>query len=361
MESLYYVICWACHRKCKHCYDDRFRPYVRNALEDVVVEAERNAPRIVDNLPDRMTYLDINEPLPDGRLPEKTGRIILSGGEVMLDNVRERVTLPVMRRLTERYKGRGGIKIIIQTTGDRLDEERVDELLEAGVGLISIAGIDDYHVGMEGPEKQQQAIDRLTKVFEARGMVAAEVATAERKWHEDRGWLEDDRPQYHFFGATEDSWIGKLWPRGRAWTNSLTTATIADNFCNRWAGGVNFLQHRYSGSEVSIDPEGNVFPCCIKTKSPIGNLLEENLIEILESLAGDPAFEAISMGHPERMGITEGWRVEDFLDASKTELPDGTPYQNLCIGCDRFHEQVLSKRIAEIAERRRRRRLAAAE
>ena len=29
MESIYYVAAWACHRRCDHCYEDRFRPYVR--------------------------------------------------------------------------------------------------------------------------------------------------------------------------------------------------------------------------------------------------------------------------------------------------------------------------------------------
>ena len=51
MESIYYVMAWACHRKCRHCYEDRFRPYVREELEAVVQEAERNFPRIVANLP----------------------------------------------------------------------------------------------------------------------------------------------------------------------------------------------------------------------------------------------------------------------------------------------------------------------
>ena len=45
MESIYYVMAWACHRKCRHCYEDRFRPYVRDGLEAVVREllAERGA------------------------------------------------------------------------------------------------------------------------------------------------------------------------------------------------------------------------------------------------------------------------------------------------------------------------------
>ena len=144
-----------------------------------------------------------------------------------------------------------------------------------------------------------------------------------------------------FFGAQPDSWIGKLWPRGRAFENELSTAEITDNFCNRWSGGLNFLQYRYSGSEVSVEPNGNVYPCCVKTKAPIGSLLEEPLEAMLDRLVGNPVYEAIAMGHPERMGLTHGWDLDTFLEKSTITLPSGRVYQNLCIGCDRFHEEVL--------------------
>ena len=67
MESLYYVMCWACHRRCRHCYETRFRPYVREALEKVIAEAEASFPRIIDHLPQRMTYLDPLDRGPDGQ------------------------------------------------------------------------------------------------------------------------------------------------------------------------------------------------------------------------------------------------------------------------------------------------------
>jgi hypothetical protein len=154
-----------------------------------------------------------------------------------------------------------------------------------------------------------------------------------------------DRRTYTFFGATPDSWIGSLWPRGRAMVNELSTASFKDNFCNRWSGGLNFLQYRYGGSEVAIEPNGNVYPCCMKTKAPIGNLAEEKLYDILDRLIGHPVFEAISMGHPERMGLSSGWTLETFLEKSTLVLPSGRTYQNLCIGCDRFHEEVLLPKI----------------
>ena len=347
MESIYYVMAWACHRRCKHCYERRFRPYVRGELTAVVGEARANFPRIIDHFPARMTYVDLDDPRPDGSHPQKVGRIVLSGGESLMDPIREAVTYPVIDRLRERYADQGGVKIVVQTTGDLLTDAIVDELLARGVYMISVASVDDFHVGLEGEVKQRAFMDRLCALFERHGLRRSGLSATTRHWHEEEG------PVYSFFGATPDSWIGKLWPRGRAWQNSLPRSALADNFCNRWSGGLNFLRHRYNGSEVSVEPDGSVYPCCVKTKLPLGSLVDEPLIEILDSLVGVPAFEAITMGHPERMGLAEGWDEARFNEASRTTLPDGTPYQNLCIGCDRFHEQVLGPVLAQARARRR--------
>jgi sulfatase maturation enzyme AslB (radical SAM superfamily) len=347
MESIYYVMSWACHRRCKHCYEERFRPYVRGALEDVVRESERNFPRIIDNLPERLTYRDLDQRDADGGIRERPGRIILSGGEALIDPVRERVTYKVIERLAARYRGQG-VRIILQTTGDLLTDAIVDDLVARGVWLISIASIDDFHVGMEGEAKQRAFVARVTDLLERHGLRAADPRADGKKRY------EPDGPFFSFFGASPDSWIGKLWPRGRAWQNGLSTATLADNFCNRWSGGLNFLAHRDAGSEVSIEPDGSVYPCCIKTKLPVGNLTEERLLDILDSLAGDPVYEAINAGKPERMGLSAGWSIETFLEKSRTTTPGGARYENLCIGCDRFHEEVLAPRIAAAHERRRR-------
>ena len=332
MESIYYVMAWACHRRCKHCYEDRFRPYVRGALTDVIDEAVRNFPRIIDNFPEHMRYIDLAEQAEGGSYPEKIGRIVLSGGESLMDPVREAVTYPVIERLRDRYADQGGVKIIVQTTGDLLNDKIVGELLERGVYMISVASVDDFHVGLEGEEKQRAFMDKLSALFQRHGMRQSGLSATTRNWH--------------------DSWIGKLWPRGRAWKNSLSRSTLADNFCNRWSGGLNFLRHHYNGSEVSVEPDGSLYPCCVKTKVPLGSLLDEPMIGILDSLVGVPAFEAITMGHPERMGLADGWDEARFNAESATTLPDGTPYQNLCIGCDSFHDQVLGPVLAQARTRR---------
>ena len=148
---------WACHRKCRHCYEERFRPYVRGELEAVVREAERNFPRIVDHFPTRMTYLDLDDPRPDGTLPEKTGRIILSGGESLLDSGARARHLPgASSGCAAKYAAQGGVKIVVQTTGDILTDAIVGDLLDRGVWMISVASVDDFHVGLEGPEKQKR-------------------------------------------------------------------------------------------------------------------------------------------------------------------------------------------------------------
>ncbi len=347
MESIYYVLSWACHRKCRHCYEPRFRPYVRGALETVVSEAEAHFPRIIGRLPAQMTYLDRAHPAPDGTLRQRRGRIILAGGEVLLDPVRTRVLYPAIEQIQARYAAQGGLDLIVQTTGDLVTDGIVDELLARGVSTISVSGVDDYHSGLKGAARQAAFKARLTRLFEAHGLRATEAPVSEEAAADEAAG-----PYYHFFGATPEAWIGKLWPRGRAWENGLSSATLADNFCNRWSGGVRFLEHRYEGSEVSIDPGGNVFPCCIKTRLPIGNVLEDDLISILESLAEEPAFQAISAGQPQRMGEAYGWSEERFIAESSTVTPQGRPYSNLCIGCDRFHEAVLGP-VIEAARARR--------
>lgn len=340
MESIYYVLCWACHRRCEHCYEDRFRPYVRDALESVVRESEANAPRIVENFPDSMLFRDLNDVDAEGLPTVKRGRIILAGGDVLVDPVRERVLYPTLERLRARYRDRGGVRLVVQTTGDLVTEPIVDDLLRCGVDHLSVSGLDDFHAGMHG-ERKDVLRERLTGLFERHGMIAGNAAAGA------------EVPTFGFFGATPDQWIGKIWPRGRAWVNGLSTATLADNFCNRWSGGIGFLRHGWSGSEVAVEPDGQVYPCCMKTKTAIGTLLDERLTDILDSLAGHPAFEALSAGLPERMGLAHGWSVERFIAACATTMPGGKPYRNLCIGCDRFHEDVLGPVIARIAAERR--------
>lgn len=307
MESLYFVISYLCHRTCRHCYEDRFRPYHGAEQQALLAQSIANVPRIIANLPDELGYWHQQQFHP--------GRIILAGGEVLLAPVRQQVLYPALAQLRARY-GRS-VELVVQTTGDLLTKQIIQELDERTVDRISVAGLDHFHEGLDPVALQQ----RLVTLF------------AEANYPPEKT---------HFFGATPESWIGPLWPRGRAWNNSLTSATLADNFCNRWSGGLHFLDLGQAGSEVSIDPDGNVYPCCLKTHHPVGNLLQEPLAALLQRLRGNPVFEAINAGQPEKMGLQHGWSVDRFLSASTATLPNGQPYANLCLGCDRFFREELS-------------------
>ena len=103
MESIYWVITWACHRKCRHCYDDRFRPYLREDLKRVVGEGQRAYRAILANLPDEMTYLDPKQPQADGAASTQRSVLILAGGEVLIDGVREELFYPVLDAIRERW------------------------------------------------------------------------------------------------------------------------------------------------------------------------------------------------------------------------------------------------------------------
>ena len=340
MESIYWVMSWACHRKCAHCYDDRFRPYVGDELETVISEGERAYEKIIGNLPDEMGFVDR-----DGR--RRPGRIILAGGEVLLEGFRQRIFYPALEAIQAKWGASGKARVFVQTTGDLLTDRYVDEMLQLGVWSIAISGFDDYHVGMKGAkrEKLRASIDAI---MARHGVTKTEIGSPERE--------ESDGRFYLYFGAQKDSWIGELWPRGRAWLNDLSTANYETNFCARHSGAKGFLNVGRAGSEVAIEPNGNVYPCCLKTKSPLGNLMEEPLEEILDSLRGVGFFESLNRGDPAEMALHADMTRDDFRRLSTTLTPKGTRYSNPCIGCDKLFEAKVGSVLREIqAERKARR------
>jgi hypothetical protein len=87
----------------------------------------------------------------------------------------------------------------------------------------------------------------------------------------------------------------------------------------------------------------------MKTGLEIGSLLDEKLETILARLRGNPVYEAINAGAPQRMGLQHGWTEEEFRRRSRTVKPDGSAYANLCIGCDAFHREVLAAGLVQIS------------
>ena len=349
MEAVYWVLTWACHRKCRHCYDDRFRPYVKDELKRVVGEGHAAYRKVLQNLPDDMSFRD-----------RKTGArrrslLVMAGGELLIDGVRDELFYPALDAIRERW-GDAAPYVSVQTTGDVLTPERIEAMLSRGVRTIAIASIDDYHVGMEGQKKfdfMQEIRDMMTpfgaKEIDLGGARDPKLkATSPATSREAMG----SGPFFVFFGAQPDLWIGELWPRGRAWANGLSNAGYDTNFCARWSGGKNFMNYGEAGSEVAIEPDGSVYPCCMKTKAPLGNLTEERLTDILDSLKGHPAFEAINKGDPEAMGEASGWSREKYREASRQRDPKGNARENVCLGCDAYFEQHLKGELEQLRARR---------
>jgi len=133
---------------------------------------------------------------------------------------------------------------------------------------------------------------------------------------------------YAFWGATEDQWIGPLWPRGRAAKHGLSKAGPEDDFCGNWSGAKGFLNYRDKGSEINIQLS-DVYPCCPMTCRPIGNLLEESVISILDRCAQHLVFQALNEGRPEAMGQSIGISEKQGQRRSR-ELG------NHCLWCDEF-------------------------
>ena len=232
----------------------------------------------------------------------------------------------------------------------------LDECLARGVESIAIASIDDYHVGMQG-DRKFAFMDKIRELMSSRGVREVSLGGAKDKRLKEPDVAASGKasgPTFLFFGAQEDLWIGELWPRGRALANGLSKAGYDVNFCARWSGAKNFLHIGQAGSEIAIEPDGSIYPCCLKTKAPLGNLTEESLATVLDSVAALPAIQALNDGDPERMGETAGWSRERFEAESRATDGLGQDIQNMCIGCDRFFEEHLSKQLAELRRERRR-------
>lgn len=345
MESIYWVLTWACHRRCRHCYDDRFRPYARGELERVVEEGRRAHRAILANLPDDFSYLATTA----AGVRRRRGRLVLAGGELLIDGVREELFYPVLDAIRERW-GSAAPHISIQTTGDVLEPRFVEAMLARGVGTIAIASIDDFHAGLEG-EGKFALMERVRALMAPFGVteiglgIDRDPRLASPAARED---ADATGPYFLFFGAQPELWIGELWPRGRAWTNGLSRATYETNFCARWSGGRHFLDHERAGSEVAIEPDGSVYPCCLKTKAPLANLTEERLLDVLASLRGHPALAALNDGDPERMGESVGWSRADFRRAAAQRDPTGRTIANVCLGCDAFFAEHLGAELTRL-------------
>lgn len=291
MESIYWVVSRDCNQRCPHCYNNSEPGAPGLSCEQTL--------RCIEHFPD-----------PDEVV---VGRIIISGGEVL---VWPELLFAALEGLHARFGER--TQLWVQTNGDLLDKRMLDRLLDASVRRIDVASMDKYHV--KGTLQRRAMLEDM---FQLRGMVPADRdATA------SHACLDPDRLTYAFWGATEDEWIGPLWPRGRAQQKKLSKAGPQDEFCRMWSGAKGFLDYHRAGCEVNLQL-ADVYPCCPMTCRPIGNLLEERLIALLDRCREHPVFQALNEGRPEALGEFMGISEEYGFQRSR-ELG------NHCLWCDEF-------------------------
>lgn len=291
MESIYWVISRNCNQRCPHCYNDSEPGAPGLELEQIV--------RCIDHLP-----------APDAAA---IGRIILSGGEVL---VWPKLLFAALEGLHKRYGQR--TQLWVQTNGDLLDDVMLERLLAAHVRRIDVASMDKYHV--KGTLQRKPALEAM---FLSQGLVPAD-----RESSESHGIPNPHQLTFAFWGATEDEWIGPLWPRGRAQQKGLSQASPDDHFCRLWSGAKGFLDYHAPGCEVNIQLS-DVYPCCPMTCRPIGSLLDESLIDMLDRCREHSVFRALNEGRPEAMGEFLGISEEYGFQRSR-ELG------NHCLWCDEF-------------------------
>lgn len=299
-ETIYWVFTQLCNDKCDHCYNTSGPQGTRMTDEECL--------SIIANMPD------------------KIGKIILSGGEPLAE--RKQLYL-ILDTLKEKYGAEQ--KITLQTNGDLMTEKILDTILEKGVKGISIASLDRFH------KHAGAKLDGLKTLFDSRGMVdAMPYLTIGKKKNElDPSWIT-----YSYFGANEEMWLGGNWARGRAMEHNIWLKDPSHNFCAIQSGARNFLGgHTDVIQEVSIQLWA-LNPCCPGTKFPLGDIRKEKVADVLLRISQNKVFQMLNEGQPLKMGEHLGITEEQ---AKK----DNEVVQNICLYCDLFFIKNLDPKTLE--------------
>ncbi len=290
IESLYWVFTQLCNDECDHCYNSSGPRGERMTLEECLAVVEH--------------------------LPERVGRVILSGGEPLAERAR---LYAILDALAGKY--RGTAQIMLQTNGDLLNGTILDELLARGVTRFDIASIDRYHKHAG----ERKAL--LEELFLSRGLNGDEPDPLIEK----ENYVKPGGASYGFWGATQEMWLGGNWARGRAMEKGIWKRDHTHNFCAILSGGRGFLGGTELPQEVSIQL-WKINPCCPGTKYPMGDARSERVADVLRRVAASPVFQAINQGDPYGMGEQQG-----ITRAAATGR--GAELGNICLWCDEFFEQ----------------------
>ena len=165
IASVYWVFTQLCNDSCDHCYNFSGPGGERISQDECL--------SIIENL------------------PEKIDRLILSGGEPLAD---KKLLYTILKRLREKYAD--DTQLMLQTNGDLLTLQTLEELIRLGITRFDIASIDRYH------KARGSRLSELSGIFEACGVDGEEKHPHSRK--------KDGRfpLSWGYWGANEDMWIG---------------------------------------------------------------------------------------------------------------------------------------------------------
>lgn len=289
-ESLYWVFTQRCNDDCAHCYNLSSPHGTTMTVEECLAVV--------------------------GNLPERVDRLILSGGEPLTERPKLYAILEALRG-----KYRGETQVMLQTNGDLLTGERLDEILSRGVTRIDIASMDRFH------KRQGERRGELEELFRSRGMV--DDATGPLITRED--YLKRGVVSYGFWGANEDFWLGGNWARGRAMETGIWLRDGDHNFCAVLSGGRGFLGGTELPQEISIQL-WKINPCCPGTLHAMGDARRERVADVLRRVAESPVFRKLNEGDPYGMAESLGISAEQGRERAR-ELG------NVCLWCDEVFER----------------------
>ena len=289
-ESLYWVFTHRCNDVCDHCYNTSGPGGGTLTLDECLA--------II------------------GNLPERIDRLILSGGEPLSEREKLHAILEAVAARPSPPR-----QVMLQTNGDLLTGERLDELLARGVSRIDVASMDRYH------KHQGQRRAELEDLFRSRGM----TGDAQDPLITKEGYLKPGGASYGFWGVDGGFWIGGTWARGRALQTGVWLRQGEHNFCAVLSGGKGFLGGTDLPQEISIQL-WKINPCCPGTRDPLGDARIERVSDVLRRVAESPVFLKINEGDPYGMGAPLGIDRDRGL-ARANELG------NVCLWCDEFFER----------------------
>ncbi len=284
-QRIYWVPHTVCFLGCEHCHNDSVLPGIR--------ASRRVIDGIVAHLPDPASRYRLED-------------VVVGGGEALMRNAemeylvrafRERFPRGPQATVAER-RAAGSVILSLQTMGLPLADARGNPLPK-NIDYWVDLGVDCFHIASNDPFHERRRPDYPWQTL--RDNLAA---------YQSRFGVE-----FLIYGKS----VARLVPSGRVLDNLETLESdgasllTEEGYCaNAWEAAGNFLtgqakQHP-DCSEVVLDPQGWVHPCCWYELSPgLFDLTATRFEDGMETLCGMPLCQALDRGDMIRFAQLSGF------------------------------------------------------